>query len=375
MRKISRLLSLSLAEASQLQFRLVSAITQEFAGTTWLTRGDLGVQRDNQGSTYTQAAERVLARMFGTEDAVFVTGAGTGALRSALFAMLPPCSRIIVHAAPMYSTTGVTFRAAGYQAVEVDLNHLQYLREALQEEDIAAVYLQHTRQQLSDQYSLAEVIQATRGQRPELLVIVDDNYAVANTPRIGVELGADISAFSSFKLLGPEGIGVILCSHEVARRVRADMYSGGTRVQGFQAQEALMGLAQAFVLNAITINTAEEVVRRLQEKAVPGVMEACVANMQSPVILVRFEQPIGPQVCQASNTYGAAPFPVGAMSRYELIPMFYRVSGLMVASMGTEEAPHWLRINPMRAGAETVLTILRQSISEEKGKEEGEKCF
>jgi hypothetical protein len=152
------------------------------------------------------------------------------------------------------------------------------------------------------------------------------------------------------------------------------MYSGGTRVQGFQAQEALMGLAQAFVLNAITINTAEEVVRRLQEKAVPSVMEAYVANMQSPVILARFERPIGPQVCQAANPYGAAPFPVGAMSRYELIPMFYRVSGSVVASLGTEEAPHWLRINPMRAGAETVLTILRQSLSEGKG-EEGEKCF
>lgn len=369
MRKISRLPTLSLAEASQLQFRLVAAITQEFAGSTWLTRGDLGVQSDNRGSTYTQAAERVLARMFGTEDAVFVTGAGTGALRAALFAMLPPLSRIIVHAAPMYSTTGVTFRAAGYKALEVDLNNLQHLREALQEEDIAAVYLQHTRQQLSDQYSLAEVIQTIRAQRPKLLIIVDDNYAVANTPRIGVELGADISAFSSFKLLGPEGIGVILCSHEVAHRVRADMYSGGTRVQGFQAQEALMGLTQVFVLNAITTSTAEEVVRRLQEKAVPGVMEAYVANMQSPVILARFEQPIGPQVCQAANTYGAAPFPVGAMSRYELIPMFYRVSGSMVASLGEEEAPHWIRINPMRAGAETVLAILQRAISEV------EKCF
>ncbi|HEY4388658.1 MAG TPA: aminotransferase class V-fold PLP-dependent enzyme [Ktedonobacteraceae bacterium] len=369
MLNISRLPTLSLEEASQLQFRLVAAITQEFAGSTWLTRGDLGVNSDNLGSQYTRAAERVLARMFGTEDAVFVTGAGTGAIRAALFAMLPPLSRIIVHAAPMYSTTGVTFRAAGYQQVAVDFNDLARLRAALQAEDIRAVYIQHTRQQLADRYVPAEVVQTVRALRPEMLIVVDDNYAVANTTRIGVELGADISAFSSFKLLGPEGIGIILCSHEVARRVRADMYSGGTRVQGFQAQEALIGLTQSFVLNTITKDTAEEIVQRLQDGAAPGITEAYVANMQSPVILAHFERPIAPQVYTASSKYGAAPFPVGAMSRYELIPMFYRISGSMTASLGAGEEAYWIRINPMRAGAETVLTILRQSISEIVGRE------
>jgi selenocysteine lyase/cysteine desulfurase len=370
MLEISRLPALSLAEASRLQFRLVDAITQEFTGKDWLTRGDLGVQSDNRGSTYTQAAERVLARMFACEEAVLVTGTGTGALRAALFATLPPLSRVLVHAAPMYSTTGVTFRAAGYQAQVVDFNDLQQVRAALQaREDISALYLQHTRQQPGDHYALAEVIQAARAVRPSLLTIVDDNYAVANTPRIGVELGADVSAFSAFKLLGPEGVGVILCSREIAERVRADMYSGGTRVQGFQAQEVLMGLCQAFVLNAITEATAEEVARRLSQGELPGIAEACVANMQSPVVLARLEQARAWEVCQAASAHGAAPFPVGAMSRYELVPMFYRVSGSMVASLGSEEARYWLRINPMRAGAETVIGILRRALAEVEGKE------
>lgn len=369
MHKVSRLPALSLAEATQLQFRLVEAITREFAGADWLTRGDLGVQSDNRGSAYTQAVERVLARMFGCEEAVLVTGAGTGAIRAALFALLPPLSRVLVHAAPMYSTTSVTFRAAGYQALAVDCNDLARVRAALQEQEVSALYLQHTRQQLSDHYALAEVIQAAREVRPSLLTIVDDNYAIANTPCIGVELGADVSAFSAFKLLGPEGIGVILCSREVANRVRADMYSGGTRVQGFQAQEVLMGLCQAFVSNAITEATAEEVARRLRQGELPGITEALVANMQSPVILARLEQARAWDVCQAANVHGAAPFPVGAMSRYELIPMFYRVSGSMVASLGSEEARYWLRINPMRAGAETVLGILSRALAGVEGKE------
>ncbi len=368
MHNVSRLPALSLAEASQLQFRLVDAITREFAGQDWLTRGDLGVQSDNLGSVYTRTVERVLARMFGCEEAVLVTGAGTGALRAALFALLPPLSRVLVHAAPMYSTTSVTFRAAGYQALVVDCNDLQQVRAALQDQTIRAFYLQHTRQQLTDHYALAEVIQTARELRPSLPIVVDDNYAVANTPRIGVELGADISAFSAFKLLGPEGVGVILCSREIANKVRADMYSGGTRVQGFQAQEVLMGLCQAFVLNAITEATCEEIVRRLRQGELAGINEVCLANMQSPVILARLEQARGREVCQAANASGAAPFPVGAMSRYELIPMFYRVSGSMAASLGSEEARYWLRINPMRAGAETVIGILRRALAEVEGK-------
>jgi hypothetical protein len=361
---VSRLPLLSVEEARSLQYRLVEAITSAFAGTSWLTRGDLGVGTDGSGSRYTQAAERVLAKMFGTEDAVFVTGAGTGAIRAALFALLPPLSRILIHDAPIYSTTSVTFRAAGYQTISVDFNREEQLRQSLRQEQLQAVYIQHSRQQLTDHYALSSVIQTVRTYQPGMLIIVDDNYAVANTPHIGVELGADVSAFSSFKLLGPEGVGIVLCTQDIARRIRADMYSGGTRIQGFQAQEALMGLAFSFVANAMTQETAEEIALHLRTQGPAAVAETYVANMQSPVVLVRFHEPIGSQLVAYANNYGAAPFPVGAMSRYELIPMFYRISGAMVASLGETEAQHWIRINPMRAGAETVLTLMEKALKE-----------
>jgi hypothetical protein len=142
------------------------------------------------------------------------------------------------------------------------------------------------------------------------------------------------------------------------------MYSGGTRVQGFQAQEALMGLAMSFVANAITQDTAASIAARLRSQALADVAEAYVANVQSPVVLIRFHKPIGPQVVALASRYGAAPFPVGAMSRYELIPMFYRVSGAMTETLGEEAARYWIRINPMRAGAETVVAILDKVLKE-----------
>jgi hypothetical protein len=52
------------------------------------------------------------------------------------------------------------------------------------------------------------------------------------------------------------------------------------------------------------------------------------------------------------------------MSRYELIPMFYRVSGAMTETLGEEAARYWIRINPMRAGAETVVAILDKVLKE-----------
>ena len=361
---VSRLPLLSIEQARDLQHRLIDAITSVFPGSVWLTRGDLGVGTDGSGSQYTRAAELVLAKMFGSEDAVFVTGAGTGAIRAALFAMLPPLSRIMIHNAPLYSTTAVTFRATGYQAVPINFNEPEQLQQALQRENVQAVYIQHTRQQLTDHYELSSVIKAVRTYKPSTLIVVDDNYAIANTPQSAVELGADVSAFSAFKLLGPEGIGIVLCTHAIAQRIRADMYSGGTRVQGFQAQEALIGLSLSFVANAITQDTAEAIVSQLHTQTPPEVTEAYVANMQSPVVLIRFHEPIGPQLAAYAARYGAAPFPVGAMSRYELIPMFYRISGAMTASLGTEEAQHWIRINPMRAGVETVLHILEKALKE-----------
>ena len=54
---------------------------------------------------------------------------------------------------------------------------------------------------------------------------------------------------------------------------------------------------------------------------------------------------------------GAAPNPVGCESKYEFLPMFYRVSGTFIRSDPSLQY-RMIRINPMRAGADTILRIL-----------------
>ena len=52
---------------------------------------------------------------------------------------------------------------------------------------------------------------------------------------------------------------------------------------------------------------------------------------------------------------------MGAESKYELVPMFYRVSGTFRA-IDPDITKRMIRINPMRGGDDTVLRILRQAM-------------
>ena len=79
----------------------------------------------------------------------------------------------------------------------------------------------------------------------DIPVLTDDNYAVMKVKDIGVQCGADLSCFSAFKLLGPEGIGVIAGRKRYIDRLISESYSGGMQTQGHEALDVLHGLVYA----------------------------------------------------------------------------------------------------------------------------------
>jgi selenocysteine lyase/cysteine desulfurase len=351
---------LDLAGAKELQFRLVEAIARHLHGHAILQAGDYGLWADTGRPHATAQVEAVLADFFGAEDACLVRGAGTGALRSIMMAALKPGQKLLVHQAPIYPTTSVTLEAMGLNLVFADLNDLGAL-QALELDGVRYALVQHTRQQLEDRYRLAEVIAALKAGRPGLTIIVDDNYAAMRVPKIGIQLGADVSTFSLFKLLGPEGVGCVLASHELVDHIRKQNYSGGGQVQGPEALEALRALTYAPVALAIQHEVVEQVVARLNSGRTAGVLRAHMASAQSCVILVELEKPQAQEVLEKSWQYGAASHPVGAESRYEIAPLFYRISGT-VKKQHPQLADKMIRINPMRAGADLVIEILAHSL-------------
>ena len=350
--------SLSLVEAQHKQFALVDAICRHFPGAAFLAGGDIGLTPEWNRPHVTQRVEEVLADAFHAQAAVLVQGAGTGAIRAGLAALLNPNGRLLVHEAPVYPTTQVVAGQMGLKLIAVDYNDTAALRQAITQHQPDAALIQHTRQRPEDSYVLAEVAQVFMEQG--IATLTDDNYAVMKVERIGCECGATLSTFSCFKLFGPEGVGAVVGSAQAVAKIRKTLYSGGSQIQGAQALEVLRGLVFAPVMHAVQAGVAERLLVMLNGGAVSQVKSAVIANAQSKVLLVEFHQPIAQQVLINAQALGALPYPVGAESKYEIPPLFYRLSGTFrEARPGIER--YAIRINPNRSGEETVLRILRES--------------
>lgn len=355
--------SISLEEAMQKQFRMVSCIMHHFSGSEQLSRGDLGVHQPENEPLTTMKAEQAIAEFFDSEAAIMVRGSGTGAIRYALAACLKPGDKILIHDAPVYSTTVTSIEMLGLKTVAANYNDIKEIRRIIKENpDLKAVLVQYSRQLIDDSYDMEEVL-LTIKEEIDLPVVTDDNYAVMKVSKIGCELGGDLSCFSTFKLQGPEGIGVVVGKKEYIDKIRKMHYSGGCQTQGHEAMDVLRGLVYAPVSLAIQARSGEEIVRRLKAGEVKGIRDVTIANAQSKVLIVELEKENAREVLKTAERLGALPNPVGAESKYEMAPMFYKVSGTFLAKDPTL-IDKMIRINPNRAGADTVIEVLRRSIEE-----------
>ena len=359
--------SISIEEAKQKQFSLIDEITKEFSGTEFLSQGDLGVVPGLNKPVYAGKVERVIANFFHAEKALLVTGSGTGALRWGLTAMCEPGGSILVHTANIYPTTEVSINSMGLKTIKTNFNDLNDIEKVLKEHpEVSCALVQYSRQAIEDSYDMKEVIDKIKSCK-NIPILTDDNYAALKVSKIGVELGAEMSGFSSFKLLGPEGVGVIVGKAEYIDKIEKLNYSGGSKAQGWQAMEVLRGLIYAPVALAIQAEVAEELVKRLKENTLPEIKDAFLANAQSKVLLVEFSEPIARAVLKEAEKRGGLPNPVGSESKYESIPLFYKVSGTFLKK-DPSLIDTMIRINPNRAGADTVIRILRESIDAVKGR-------
>ena len=358
--KVFPLKCIDLQEAIARQFRMVDVVTRHFSGLDILTSGDLGLVAGVKKPMTTAKVEAVIADFFEAEAAVLVRGAGTAAIRWGLYSLMQSGQSLIVHDAPLYPTTAVTVESMGIKTVKADYNQTGNIAKSLAGKSVAAGLVQHVRQKPDDSYEIEEVVACLKAQG--IPVLTDDNYAVMRVKKIGVECGAALSAFSLFKLLGPEGVGCVVGEKQYIDKIVKANYSGGGQVQGHEAMAGLRGLIYAPVALAIQGQVVDETCQRLQAGEVPGVKQAIIVNAQSKVLLVEFEESISGAVLKAAEKLGAAPHPVGSESKYEFVPMFYKVSGTFSAA-DPALAERMIRINPMRGGADTIIRILRTAMA------------
>lgn len=358
--------SIDLEEAKKLQFKVIDTITKHFDGREILSLGDLGVVKGLNKPTYTKKVENVFAEVFDAEAAILVRGAGTGAIRWGLISFMKSGDTILVHDAPIYPTSKVTIETMGLKVIKANFNNLEDIKYVISKNpEIKGALVQNTRQKIDDSYDLEEVITTIKEGNPNIKIVTDDNYAALKVKKIGNQCGADLGSFSSFKVLGPEGVGVLIGKKDLIDKVYSLNYSGGSQVQGHEAMEALRGLVYAPVALAIQSEVNEELVTRLKSGEVEGVKDAFLANAQSKVLLVELNENIAEDVLELTTKYGAASHPVGSESKYEFAPMMYRVSGTFREADPTLEK-RMIRVNPMRSGADTIIRILKSAIDDVK---------
>lgn len=355
------LLSISLEEAIEKQFKLVEIIGKYINGSEFLNLGDLGVHKDNNMPIRTREVEKILADFFNSEDAFLVRGSGTNALRLSFFELLENEDRILVHNGAIYKTSETNLKAMKLKIFKYDFNNLDNLENYINKNNINVILLQHTRQSLEDRYDLEEVINKIKKIRIDIKIIIDDNYAVLKTKKNGVEMGADISAFSCFKLLGPVGVGLIIGKEKFIKKMRKNNYSGGSQVQGFEAMEVLRGLVYAPVSLAIQAREIEKLNTILKDNnRFPYIENVYIANAQSKVLLVEFKEEIAQDIIKESTKLGALSHPVGAESKFEIPPLIYRVSGSFL-DKDPSLINKMIRINPNRGSSEYIANIIEKA--------------
>ncbi|WZU02250.1 cysteine desulfurase [Erysipelothrix sp. D19-032] len=158
------------------------------------------------------------------------------AIREAFASVVKANDTVLVHEAPVYSTTITSFEMLGIQTLSCNFNDLEELESTLRKNPtVQAVLVQYTRQQLADSYDMEQVITTIKNVSPDCVVITDDNYAVMKVPFTGAQLGADLSCFSMFKLLGPQGIGCVIGNQAYVETIRKFHYSKGKSSSGIRS--------------------------------------------------------------------------------------------------------------------------------------------
>ena len=352
--------SISMEQSIKNQYRFVDILHRHFNGYEALEAGDYGCVLGLGRPRRTAKAEQVIAEYFHAEDCILLRGAGTGAIRAILFATVERGTKVLVHDASMYVTTQISMEGLGAEIIKADFNDLSQVEDALKQ-GVDMVYIQRTRQALTDRYDTIELIDFIRKIQPEVKIVVDENYAVFKVEQLGCEAGADLSTFSCFKVMGIPGVGCVVGKKKYIDKLREHNYSGGGQVQGPEASEILRSLVNVHALLGTQNLAVEEIHQRLNASEINHVRKAVKANIEERILLVQLDLPIAKQVMEEASKLGALPYPVGSESRFEVHTMFYRVSRTMMEK-DPIFANYVIRINPMRAGADTVLRILDESI-------------
>ena len=372
----SNLEQMTVAEATQEQFRLVDSISR-ILGSDQIFFEDYGQDRSLGVGAFgsggrpiaTAKVEEVLSHFLGTEDTVLVHGAGTGSIR-AMLSFFESGSEIILHSGPPYKTTVASLQRMAITSNAVDFNNEAELRKILENDKMNGILIQHVPHQFGDNYHIHQIIDLARTIRGSAYpIFVDDNYAAMRSKKIGVQMGASASALPLFKLLARANIGCVTGNQEIITRIRQDSGSAGSQVQGPDAMDALRSIVYAPVALAIHNLVVEDACKEINRLISIGDIDLLAEAIPGPAaarsIVLVFKYPIAENFLQSAWRNGSPSRSVGEEARYDLLPLFTYIAGTYLKSNPLLK-DYVIRVNPLRGGTATIERILKSALEDSR---------
>jgi cysteine desulfurase/selenocysteine lyase len=225
-----RLVYLDSAASSLTPGRVLSAITGYYE------RSRANVHRgkhllSEEASTLFEDAREKIAAFIGAEPATTIFSAGTTASINlvALGLRLRPDDVVVTTSADHHAVLLPFFDRCELRFVDVGADGVVDVDRVVDSVDARTrlVALAHGSNVTGRVHDVAAIAAAVKAKSPSTLVLVDAAQTVGHVPVSVRDLGADFLAFSSHKMLGPTGVGVLSGTRAALDALAVEVRGGG----------------------------------------------------------------------------------------------------------------------------------------------------
>lgn len=195
--------------------------------------------------------------------------------------------RIVISAIEPLSilhVTGDILSSLGFEVVEIPVDgegfiDFNALEEALNQETIL-VSISALNHEIGTLQPLREAVEVVRDRSPEAIFHTDASDAYGRIPLEVEELGVDMATLSSYKILGPRGIGALYLREDVEVERLLEGQLGTQRLwPGVENVPLIVGFQKASELLFQDFEGKTSHMRRLRDRLIEGILNSIPETM------------------------------------------------------------------------------------------------
>jgi cysteine desulfurase len=208
------------------------------------------------------------------------TEANNLALMGTALSMKDKCKKIVISEIEPINVLNVTemLQKSGYVTTKIPVDNegfinLEKLKEAVDKETII-VSLSAVNHEIGTVQPIEEALKIVKDQSPGTVFHTDASDAYGRIPFNVQDLGVDLATVSSYKILGPRGIGALYVKERVNIEKILEGQIGTQRLwPGVENTPLIVGFTRASELTFQNFEQNTSHLRKLRDKLVDGIVE------------------------------------------------------------------------------------------------------